>query len=162
MPPVIAQINVSAGGVPKRPVSRAVAGPLGLAGDSQSDRENHGGVERALCLFAMERIEALRQEGHPIGPGTAGENITTSGLDWDLVRPGVRMRLGKDVVIEITRFTTPCNTIRESFAGEEFNRIHDRLHPGWSRAYARVLAGGVIGAGDAIELLPPGNSGDAL
>lgn len=153
---MIAQVNVSGGGVPKKPVKQAVVGELGIAGDYQANSRSHGGVERALCLYAEEVIAAVRAEGHPIAPGTAGENITTRGLDWSLVQPGARFRLGGEVVIEITRFTTPCKTIRGSFEGGDFNRIHHRLHPGWSRAYARVLQGGVIQPGDAVEMIAPG------
>ncbi len=153
---IIAQVNVSGGGVPKKPVKQAVVGELGIAGDYQANSRSHGGVERALCLYAEEVIAAVRAEGHPIAPGTAGENITTRGLDWSLVQPGARFRLGGEVVIEITRFTTPCKTIRGSFEGGDFNRIHHRLHPGWSRAYARVLQGGVIQPGDAVEMIAPG------
>lgn len=153
---VIARINVSSGGVPKLPVKQAVVGELGIAGDYQADTANHGGVERALCLYAEEVIEAVRAEGHPLGPGTAGENITTRGLDWSLVQPGAQFRLGEEVLIEITRFTTPCKTIKASFAGGDFNRIHHKLHPGWSRAYARVLKGGVIRPGDRIQLVSAG------
>lgn len=155
-PAIIARINVSSGGVPKLPVSQAVVGELGIAGDYQADTANHGGVERALCLYAEEVIDAVRAEGHPIAPGMAGENITTRGLDWALVQPGAQFRLGEGVLIEITRFTTPCKTIKASFAGGDFNRIHHKLHPGWSRAYARVLEGGVIRPGDGIALVSPG------
>ncbi|PYM54959.1 MAG: MOSC domain-containing protein, partial [Candidatus Rokuibacteriota bacterium] len=51
----IAQVNVSPGGVPKRPVPEARVTPLGIEGDGHRDRERHGGPERALCLFALER-----------------------------------------------------------------------------------------------------------
>lgn len=154
---IIARINVSSGGVPKFAVSQAVVGELGIAGDYQADTASHGGVERALCLYAEEIIAAVRAEGHPIAPGAAGENITTRGLDWNLVQPGARFRLGQDLLIEVTRFTTPCKTIKASFAGGDFNRIHHKLHPGWSRAYARVLQGGVIRPGDAITLVSAAN-----
>src|SRR2546422_5744398 len=33
-------------------------------------------------MYAMEAIEALRAEGHPIVPGAIGENLTVHGLDW--------------------------------------------------------------------------------
>jgi hypothetical protein len=75
-----------------------------------------------------------------------------AGIDWTLVRPGMRLSLGADVVLEITRFTTPCTTIRGSFRDRDSNRIHQNLHPGWSRAYARVVAGGRIRTGDPVEL----------
>ena len=152
----VAHIHVSDGGVPKRPILSAVIGTLGVEGDRQANSEQHGGPERALCLFSRERIEALQAEGHPISPGTAGENITLSGLDWDEVEPGTRLRLGDSVLVEITRYTAPCTKIRANFADGDFNRINQKTHAGWSRAYARVIEGGPLLPGDAVELLPEG------
>lgn len=152
----VTHINVSNGGVPKLPIERAVIGTLGVEGDKQASTEFHGGPERALCLFSLERIEALQAEGHPIQPGTAGENITITGLDWDAVGPGSRLRLGDAVLIEITRHTAPCTKISASFSDGDFNRINQKTNPGWSRAYARVLEGGPLLPGDSVELLPEG------
>lgn len=149
------QLNASNGGVPKLPLSEAQVTELGIEGDDVMHPEIHGGPERALCIYALERIESLAAEGHPIAPGTAGENLTIRGLDWELVQPGARIRVGAEVVLEVTRFTTPCATIRGSFIGGGFNRIHHATHPGWSRAYTRVLATGVIRTGDAVEILGP-------
>lgn len=148
----IAQVNVSRGGVPKRAVMEAEVGEQGIAGDGHNFPDIHGGPERALCLLAMERIEALAAEGHPIIPGSTGENITTRGLDWESVLPGSRYRLGSDVVIEVTRYTTPCKTIAASFDKRDFNRIHHATNPGWSRVYAKVISGGTIRPGDSIAL----------
>lgn len=153
MPAHIIQLNSSKGGVPKLPMLAAEVTPLGLAGDGHDDKDHHGGPERALCLFAIERIAAIAAEGHPIAPGATGENITTEGLDWDLIVPGVRLRLGDDVLVEVTRFTTPCKTNRRWFLNEDFNRMHQELHPGFSRVYARVLQTGVIRPGDAIAIV---------
>ncbi len=146
---VIVSINVSRGGVPKLPVPEAVAGPLGLDGDGQRDRRHHGGPDRALCLFSMERIEALQREGHAIAPGTTGENLTIRGLDWDTITPGVQLRAG-GVTMEITAYASPCKSIRPSFADENSNRISQQLHPGWSRVYARVVEAGALRVGDAV------------
>ncbi len=150
----VTHINVSDGGVPKRSIPSAVIGTLGVEGDRQENTEHHGGPERALCLFSLERIEALQAEGHPIVPGAAGENITIAGLDWEEVGPGKRLRLGEAVLIEITRYTEPCFKIRPSFADHDSNRINQKTHPGWSRAYARVIEGGPLLPGAAVELLP--------
>jgi MOSC domain-containing protein YiiM len=153
----IRQVNVSAGGVPKLPVAAAEVGELGLNGDGHdAPLSVHGGPERALCLFAWERIASLAAEGHPIFAGATGENVTTEGLDWDAVVPGARLRLGADVVVEVTRYTTPCKTNARWFAGGDFNRMHQNLFPGWSRVYARVLSGGTIRPGDTIELVREG------
>jgi len=151
---VVASINRSGGGVPKRRVSDAKVSRLGLLGDTQDDKINHGGTERAVCVYSLERIRALQQEGHPIDVGTAGENITLEGIDWDLVVPGVRVRLGDEVVLEVASFTTPCKTIKASFIDERFVRISQKLHPGWSRVYARVLIEGEIHFGDHVEVIP--------
>jgi MOSC domain-containing protein YiiM len=148
----IVQVSSSFGGVPKLPMQEAVVGPLGIEGDYHADVLNHGGPARALCLFAMENIEAMQAEGHPIAPGTTGENVTTRGIDWAQVAPGTVMRLGPEVVIEITNYTTPCRTIEQSFSDRNFNRMHQRVNPGNSRVYAGVLQGGTIRPGDTIEL----------
>ena len=61
---VVAQLNTSDGGVPKRPVE------------------------------AAEVIDALQAEGHPIAPGAAGENVTVRGIDWSTIRPGTQLLVG--------------------------------------------------------------------
>lgn len=149
------QISISRGGVPKLPVPEARVTREGLAGDWQNDRKHHGGPDRAVCLLALEVIERLRAEGHPIAPGTAGENLTVHGLDWALVVPGARLRSG-DVELEVVSYTAPCSTIRESFADLEFRRIKQELHPGDSRVYARVTHEGVLRQGDPVVLTPAG------
>jgi MOSC domain-containing protein YiiM len=146
----IVQLSVSPGGLPKRPVPRARVTPLGLEGDAHRNAELHGGPDRALCLFALERIEALRAEGHPVTPGALGENLTVSGIDWDAVGPGARFRVGEAVVIEVTRFTSPCVNIRPAFRGGEYARVSQKRHPGWSRVYARVVTPGEIQPGDPV------------
>jgi MOSC domain-containing protein YiiM len=148
----VAALSRSDGGVPKRQVPEALVTARGMAGDRQRNRKYHGGPDRALCLYALERIAALRREGHPILPGSAGENVTVEGLDWSRVTPGVRLRLG-EVVAEVTAYTTPCRTIRHAFADRDSNRIAQERHPGWSRVYARVLREGLIRVGDPVELL---------
>ncbi len=57
----VVQINVSDGGVPKRPIERGRVGPLGLAGDGHRDRRHHGGPDRALCLLSLEVIGGCRR-----------------------------------------------------------------------------------------------------
>lgn len=150
--PEVVQINVSEGGVPKLPIGRVMVDELGIAGDQHRDLKHHGGPERALCLFALELIEALRAEGHPIVPGAAGENLTTRGLDWSRVQRGRRLLIGT-VLAEVTGWAAPCSTIAGCFADGGFKRMSQKVQPGWSRAYARVLQGGVIAVGDRVSLV---------
>lgn len=151
----VVQLSVSPGGVPKLPIPEARVTKLGLEGDAHRDEEHHGGPERAVCLFSLEQIEALGAEGHTVTPGALGENVTVAGLPWTDVVPGARLRLGAEVLLEVTRYTTPCFNIRTVFKGGEFARVSQKRNPGWSRVYARVLEEGVVRAGDAVELVPP-------
>ena len=146
----IVGLQTSPGGVPKLPVESGIVTPLGLLGDKQRDRRYHGGPDRALCLYSMDRIEELNGEDHPIAPGTVGENVTLRGLDWDTVTPGKRYRLGDEVEIEITSYTTPCANVAPSFRHGEFVRILQKKHPGYSRVYARILKEGEIKVGDGV------------
>jgi MOSC domain-containing protein YiiM len=151
----IVQISVSAGGVPKLPVPSARVTELGLEGDLHRELEYHGGPERALCLFAFERIRVLQAEGHNVSPGAIGENLTVEGLDWERVTPGSRLKLGAGVLIEVTRYTSPCFNIKKNFADGDISRVSQKRHPGGSRVYARVLRAGMIRQGDTVRLVHP-------
>lgn len=151
----IFQISVSAGGVPKEPIPRGDVTPLGLVGDAQRDRRHHGGPERALCLFALEHILALRAGGHPIYPGATGENVTIAGLDWATLVPGVRLQLGPEVLVEVTGYANPCSNITAAFRDGAINEISEKKYPGRSRLYTRVLRAGSIRPGDAVHVVPP-------
>lgn len=148
--PTIFQINTSAGGVPKLARQSDEVAELGLAHDRQANTTGHGGPDRAVCLYALERILALHAEGHPIFPGAIGENLTLVGLDWDRITPGTRLRLGASVVLEVTRYGGPCTKIAGSFVGGAFTRVLQDEHPGWSRVMARVLAPGTLRVGDGV------------
>ena len=148
----IFQINLSPGGVPKLPVHRAKVTLLGLEGDDHNNKEMHGGPDKAICLYSLERIKALQAEGHPIFPGSTGENLTLTGLDWPQVKIGTRLRLGSEVVIEITQYPAPCDKIVKSFQDGQILRISHEHYPGWARLYARVLSPGEIQIGDKIQI----------
>lgn len=148
----IAQVSTSPGGVPKLPVFQAFVSIAGLEGDSQEDRRHHGGPDRAVCLFSLDLMRALNAEGHPIAPGTAGENLTIEGLDWGLLVPGVVLDVG-EAQLEVTSYAAPCRTIRRSFREENSNRISQKLHAGESRIYTRVLREGVVRPGDQVTFL---------
>lgn len=138
--------------MPKHPVLTAYIDADGVEGDRQKHLDIHGGPERAVCLYSLELIAALRAEGHPIAPGTAGENLTLTGVDWQAMQPGARIEVG-EVLLEITRYTSPCRTIGGSFLNGEFVRISQKVHPGWSRVYARVLSAGTVSPGSPAILL---------
>jgi MOSC domain-containing protein YiiM len=146
------QINISTGGVPKGAVRQARVTIVGLAGDRQRDMEHHGGPERAVTLYSLECILALQAEGHPIYPGSIGENLTLVGIDWIGLSEGTRLRIGDEVLLELTRTAAPCSNISASFIDERIGRVSHKTNPGWSRWCARVLQEGEIRIGDVVIL----------
>lgn len=143
-------INASRGGVPKRSMFEALITVAGVDGDRQHDLRFHGGPVRAIVLFSLDVIRALQREGHPIAAGTTGENLTVSGLDWAAIVPGTDLAIG-ELRLRITDYTSPCARIGFSFLDDDSTRISQKRYPSWSRLSARVLSGGVVSIGDAVE-----------
>jgi MOSC domain-containing protein YiiM/N-acetylglutamate synthase-like GNAT family acetyltransferase len=148
------RINVSGGGVPKRPVTAARVERLGVVGDGHNELGEHGGPLRAVSLFAVEAICRVAAEGHPIAPGGAGENFTTEGLELSLLPVGTVLEIGAAVRLELTGAAMPCRTIRHNFLEGRFGRLSIQTHPSDSRMYARVLVEGDVRAGDSIRVVP--------
>jgi MOSC domain-containing protein YiiM/GNAT superfamily N-acetyltransferase len=158
----VLQVNVSNGGVPKLPVDRAWVGTLGLTTDKHRENTVHGGPHRAVCVYGIEAIERLQSEGHPVEPGSVGENLTTSGIEWSLLPLGSRARVGATLELEVASATTPCRTQIRNFRDGRFSRISIALHPSDSRMYARVLQEGEVKPGDRIRILPPATDSRAI
>lgn len=145
-------LHVSDGGVPKSARDHLEVGWSGARGDRQNSRKHHGAPFQALCLWSGEVIDALADDGHPIAPGRAGENVTIRGLHWDDVRPGVRLRLGS-VLCEVAAYAVPCRHLTQWFSDGRFDRIARDKGP-VSRMYATVLEPGEITVGDDAVLEP--------
>ena len=151
----IHSIQTSDGGVPKHPVGRVEVTVTGLVGDRQRDLRHHGGPERAVSLLGLDVIDRLVGEGHPIRPGSTGENVTLADVDWSRVPLGSRFRFEHGVELEALSFALPCGNVKASFKDGAIKRIHHERHPGESRIYARVLEPGHIREGEAVEVIPP-------
>jgi len=139
------------GGVPKPEVSNLLVQQDGCVGDKQNDLKHHGGPNRAVCLFSSEVLSALSNEGHPIFPGSVGENVLIEGIDWSLVMIGSRFHF-QNVILQVTSDAPPCRTIKASFSQHEFMRISMKQHPSSTRWYAKVIQGGELFTGEKVEL----------
>ena len=148
--PYLYQINISRGGVPKHSISEAWVSTDGIGEDGHRNKVLHGGPDRAICVYSLELIKALQQEGHTIEPGALGENFTLAGLDWRHLQPGDQLKFGEEVCIELTSFCEPCRRIKRWFHQGEYTRVDQDHHPGWSRLYARVLSQGQVRQGDQV------------
>jgi MOSC domain-containing protein YiiM len=160
----IIQVNVSSGGLPKRSVSRASIGPLGLEGDRQAHPQIHGGSHKAVLIIAAETVEMLAARGYPVVFGSLGENLTTRGLAFGDLRIGNLLRAG-GATLQITQTRGPCTQLDvygETLKVEIFDarvRAGDPSSPrwGWSGFYAAVVEPGPVEAGDIIAVV--GQSG---
>jgi MOSC domain-containing protein YiiM len=112
----------------------------------------HGGPDRAVCLYSQELIERLQDEGHSIEAGSSGENLTLAGLEWEKLKLGDRLQVGPEVQIEIMSYTSPCDKNAQWFRDRDYKRVSQKVNPGWSRLYAKVLREGVVRPGDAVEV----------
>ena len=150
----VEQLNASGGGLPKLPVASAEVNLRGFASDRQATRRHHGAPDQALCLYSAEVIEAFQAEGHPIAFGSAGENVTIRGIDWSKLRAGSELSIG-GVRARLTAPAVPCSQNKPWFSDGDFSRLSHDLHPGHSRWYASVLAGGTVTPGDTITVSSP-------
>jgi len=158
--PSVLQINISPGGIPKRPIPAGVVTSLGIAGDGHANPQVHGGPRQAILIITSEGIEELKQQGFPLYHGALGENLTTRGLDRRSLRIGQRYRVG-EVLLEITKVRSPCETLNPYGPGIQKavydQEVKDGNHtsPRWclSGVYASVLRAGTIHPGDAIQLI---------
>ncbi|HTW64287.1 MAG TPA: MOSC domain-containing protein [Bryobacteraceae bacterium] len=156
----IVQINISPGGIPKRPIAEAEVTPEGIRGDSWAHPQIHGGPNQAVLLITSEGIEELIAQGYPLYPGALGENLTVAGLDRRQMRVGQRYLAG-ETLLELTKIRTPCTTldvygpaIKQAIYDAQVN-AGDASSPRWglSGFYARVLHGGTIRRRDIIRLV---------
>lgn len=157
---IIVQINVSLGGLPKRPIAAGTITPLGLAGDAHAHPLIHGGPRQAVLLITAETIDELKARGYPVFYGGLGENLTTRGLDRHELRVGHQLRAGA-AILEITKVRGPCTAL-DIYGPEIKQEIYDSrvnagdfTSPRWGMSgfYARVIQSGAVHPGDPILIL---------
>jgi MOSC domain-containing protein YiiM len=157
---IILQVNISSGGLPKRPISSGMITPLGLEGDLHAHPQIHGGSEKAVLIVASEVVDDLTERGFPLFYGALGENLTIRGLDFRTLRIGDRLQAG-NAVLQITRPRGPCTQLH--VYGDLLNyEIYDKRvqqkdasSPRWgmSGLYTRVLTPGPVAPGDIIAVV---------
>lgn len=104
----IVSINISEKkGMRKRPVDEAVINEnSGIEGDAHASSQWH----RQVSLLALESIKKMQAMGLDVKAGDFAENITTEGLDLLSLPIGTRMKMGKDVIGEVSQIGKECHT----------------------------------------------------
>ncbi len=125
---------------------------MNLEGDRQADLSVHGGVAKAVYAYPEEHYGFWRGElpGMDLPPGMFGENFTTRGLSEETVHAGDRFRMGEAEVV-VTQPRLPCFKLGIKFRRSDI--IRRFLESGRTGFYMAVLRGGMVGAGDSVELL---------
>jgi MOSC domain-containing protein YiiM len=157
----VAQVSVSAGGVPNHAIGCCNVTGRGIAGDGWRHPQFHGTSQRAILLITAEGLDEITAMGFPVYPGALGENLTTRGLDRRALRIGQRFRCGT-VTIQLTELRLPCGTLSVYGKGIQAAIYDVRAMKGdpssdiWglSGFYASVIEPGILGPGDSIALSP--------
>lgn len=134
---------------------RPVAGPvkvhkLGLRGDLQADRFNHGGEDQAVYAYSQADADFWAEAlGRDLPPGIFGENLRVTGVETTGAVIGERWKVGLDVELEVTSPRVPCATFQRHMAEPQW--VKRFTEEGRVGTYLRVIRTGTIQAGDHIH-----------
>ncbi|MET4540945.1 MOSC domain-containing protein YiiM [Arthrobacter bambusae] len=134
---------------------RAVEGPvkvhkLGLHGDVQANRLDHGGEDQALYAYSQEDADYWAAElQREVPAGLFGENLRVSGIETTGAVIGERWKVGLDVEVEVTSPRVPCATFQRVL--EEPQWVKRFTQAGRVGTYLRVIRTGTISPGDHIH-----------
>lgn len=124
---------------------------LGLAGDEQADKVHHGGPDKALHHYPFDHYARWASElDNPLlgAEGAFGENISTLGLNEDVVCMGDRYRLGT-ALLEVSQPRKPCWKQGDRLGWTQLPSL--MVREGRSGWYYRVIEEGEAQAGDSLE-----------
>jgi len=140
-------------GIFKRPIGGPVAvGPLGLAGDGHADLVNHGGPDKAICVYpALHYPEWQRELANAdFAAGAFGENLTLAGMTEADVCIGDIYTIGDGVLAQVSQPRQPCWKLARKWRLKDLTaRAVASSRTGW---YLRVLRSGNMRVGDTVPL----------
>ncbi|WP_088103336.1 MOSC domain-containing protein [Halalkalibacter urbisdiaboli] len=123
-------------------------GKSGLIGDTQSDQVNHGGLDKAICVYPYEHYPFWEKKlGKGLGVSGFGENFTLVGLQEDKVRIGDVYQIG-DVIVQVSQPRQPC--FKLGLKHNQPKLVVWVQETGFSGYYFRVLKEGVVTPGDTV------------
>jgi MOSC domain-containing protein YiiM len=138
-----------------------VAGPLwldkiNLAEDDQADRINHGGVDKAVLAYGIDRYDYWRSVLPDVAwvNGGFGENFTISEQTEDNVCIGDIYAIGEGenaARVQVSQPRTPCYKLARRWGVKDLTAcVQVNGYGGW---YLRVLQEGEVVPGMALHLL---------
>ena len=95
----------------KRPVPNAALRFHGFQGDGQADQLNHGGADKAVCVYPFDHYAHWQKLfGRALEPGAFSENLTVSGADEGGVCIGDVFGVG-EAQVQVSQPRTPCGKL---------------------------------------------------
>jgi len=141
LPRVLAVCRSSEKGTRKELVSEAqLREDFGVVDDAHADCGTH----RQVSLLAIESITKMREAGYDVNPGDFAENLTTEGIDLPSLPVGTSLRIGEDIILEISQIGKECHT-----GCAIFREIGKCIMPR-EGVFAKVIRGGVVRPGDEL------------
>jgi MOSC domain-containing protein YiiM len=149
------QIKAKSGqtGIFKKPTTDQIEiSKNGIVGDFIGDLNHHGGVDQAIYIYTRPDLDWWNGElNTTLAPGTFGENILLSEMTSATMCLGDQFCSG-GVVLEITSYRMPCATLAARMNDKYFvKKFNAAMRHG---AYCRVISGGKLAAGMAVQYLP--------
>lgn len=115
----------------------------GLEGDAHADNWH-----RQVSLLSQDSIDKMTAQGaKDLTPGKFAENLTTEGIVLFELPIGTRLKVGKEVIMEVTQIGKECHTgcaIR--------NLVGDCVMPR-EGIFTKIITPGWIYTGDEIEII---------
>jgi MOSC domain-containing protein YiiM len=108
------------------------------------------GGKRQLTLIQQEHLEAMAGFlglAEPVAPGRLRRNLVISGLNL-LALKNRQVRIGDEVVLDITGECHPCSRMEEELGPGGYNAM--RGHGGIT---AHIVQGGTIRVGDVVRVV---------
>ena len=88
----------------------------------------------------------MRGLGFDLGPGDFAENLTTEGIELVSLPIGTQVRIGEEIILEITQIGKECHT-----GCAIFRQIGKCIMPK-EGVFAKVIRGGSVRDGDQIRI----------
>ncbi|WP_138493861.1 MOSC domain-containing protein [Paenibacillus pinistramenti] len=133
---------------------------VNLEGDGQGDTVNHGGVDKAVCVYCYEHYPYWEKRlNRKFPPGAFGENVTLEGLTEEDVRIGDIFEWG-EAVVQVSQPRQPCYKIGVYHQLPEFTAYVEQT--GYTGFYFRVLKPGFVSKRDGLTRLEKDSLGVSI
>ncbi len=109
---------------------------------------------RQVCIVDAVVFAALKARALQIGPGMLGENISVEGVAVMQLAIGTRLSIG-ETLVEVTEARIPCKQLNGIATGllKAVSQLRQGEKVYMAGMMARVLAGGLVRAGDTVSVL---------